>query len=69
MISCSLKCFSRKLLGKLYPMQLIKRERQPGWKKQLAAEIRVPENNINANDVTVLEEKKTELEAIRKHDT
>ena len=46
-----------------------KREATRLEKKQLAAEIRVPENNINANDVTVLEEKKTELEAIRKHDT
>ena len=36
-----------------------------GLEKQLTEEIRILENNINANNVTLLEEKKIELQAIR----
>ena len=45
-------------------MQLTKRE-ETRLEKQLTEEIRILENNINANNVTLLEEKKAELQAIR----
>ena len=46
-------------------MQLTKRE-ETWLEKQLTEEIRILENNINANNVTLLEEKRTELQAIWK---
>ena len=59
-----LKCFSWKFVGNLYRMQLTKRE-ETRLEKELTEEIGILENNINANNVTLLEEKKAELQAIR----
>ena len=42
-----------------------KKREDTGLEKQLTEEIRILENNINANNVTLLEESKIELQAIR----
>ena len=56
------------IVGKTISYATDKKREETRLEKQVTEEIRLPEKNINANDVTPSEEKKTELQAIRKND-
>ena len=51
--------------GETISYAILKKREETRLEKQLTQEIRILENRINANNVTLLEEKKTELQAIR----
>ena len=56
------------IVGKTISYATDKKREETRLEKQVTEEIRLPEKNINANDVTPSDEKKTELQAIRKND-
>ena len=53
------------IVGETISCATHKKREETRLEKQLTQEIRILENRINANNVTLLEEKKTELQAIR----
>ena len=65
MTSCFLEELLMEIREKTISYATHKKREDTGLEKQLTEEIRILENNINANNVTLLEERKIELQAIR----